>query len=71
VDPVVSVITSPLGVKTKISFDARSKRSDSRKSPGSAASRCQSSSCRIQDISSTSTVAVDQFAPFWLRGVSL
>ncbi|SLH41664.1 Uncharacterised protein [Mycobacteroides abscessus subsp. abscessus] len=47
-------MTSPLGVKTKISGDFRSKRSDSRNSAGSAASRCQSSSWRIHAMSSTS-----------------
>ena len=52
VEPDGSAITSPLGVKTKTSREPRSKRSDSRNSPGSWVSRCQSSSCRSQSRSS-------------------
>lgn len=44
-------MTSPFGVKTKTSLRDRSKRSDSRNSPGSSVSFCQSSSCRSQDMS--------------------
>jgi hypothetical protein len=59
VDPDGSVTTSPLGVNTKICGAARSNRSESRKSDGFAASRCQSRSWRIHDISSTSTVPAE------------
>jgi len=45
-------MTSPFGVKTYTSSADRSNRSASRNSAGSAASRCQSSSCRSQVISS-------------------
>ncbi len=52
VDPVGNGITSPFGVKTYTSWLDRSNRNASRNSLGSAASRCQSSNCRSQVISS-------------------
>ncbi len=44
-------MTSPFGVKTKTSLRERSKRRDSRNSPGSSVSFCQSSSCRSHAMS--------------------
>ncbi len=46
-------MTSPFGVKTKTSLRDRSKRSDSRNSPGSSVSFCQSSNWRSHAMSLT------------------
>ena len=51
VAPAGSAMTSPLGVKTKTSLRDRSKRRDSRNSPGSSVSFCQSRSWRSHAMS--------------------
>jgi GTP pyrophosphokinase len=59
VEPAGSEMTSPFGVKTNTSALCRSKRSESRNSPGSAASFCQSSSWRSQVMSSPGTAPAE------------
>lgn len=61
VAPAGSAMTSPLGVKTKTSLRDRSKRSDSRNSPGSSVSFCQSSNCLSHAMSLTASSFLADF----------